>query len=113
MLCTNRPGAIDPAIRRRAAAAFSFGRPDDGHRHAMFAELFADAGFGPADLTKIVAATGPTPDRPYGYAYSDIVNRLVPAAILAAYPDRALTPAIVLEQIELHPPTKPFDEQAG
>jgi AAA+ superfamily predicted ATPase len=111
VLCTNRPGAIDPAIRRRAAASFTFGRPDDSHRRAMLTELFADAGFQLADIKKLVASTGPTVDRPYGYAYSDIVNRLVPAAVLAAYPDRALTPSIVLEQMELHPPTRPFDEQ--
>jgi len=110
-LCTNRSGAIDPAVRRRAAAAFSFGRPDDSHRHAMLTDLFADAGFGPSEIRRLVAATGPTAERPYGYAYSDIVNRLVPAAVLAAYPDRALTSSVVLEQVELHPPTKPFGEQ--
>lgn len=111
VLCTNRPGAIDPAVRRRAAASFTFGRPDDRQRQAMLTELFSDAGFTSSDITKLVDATGPTADRPYGYAYSDIINRLVPAAILAAYPDRRLTAAVLLDQIPLHPPTMPFGEE--
>jgi AAA+ superfamily predicted ATPase len=111
VLCTNRPDAIDPAVRRRAAASFSFGRPDDAERQAMLTELFAEVKFSPADIKKLVAATGPTTDRLYGYAYSDIVNRLVPAAVLAAYPDRPVTAAVVLDQITRHAPTKPFGEQ--
>jgi AAA+ superfamily predicted ATPase len=112
VLCTNRADAIDPAVRRRAAAAFAFGRPDDAQRHAMLTELFAEATFSATDIDKLVAATGPTAGRPYGYAYSDIVNRLVPAAILAAYPDRPVTAAVVLDQITRHAPTKPFGEPA-
>jgi AAA+ superfamily predicted ATPase len=111
VLCTNRADAIDPAVRRRAAASFQFGRPDDGQRQAMLTELFAEAKFSAADIENLVAATGPTAERPYGYAYSDIVNRLVPAAILAAYPDGPLTAAVVLDQITRHAPTKPFGEQ--
>ena len=111
VLCTNRADAIDPAVRRRAAASFQFGRPDNSQRQAMLAELFAEARFSEAEIRKLVAATGPTPDRPYGYTHSDIVNRLVPAAILAAYPDRPLTGAVVLDQITRHAPTKPFHEQ--
>ena len=111
VLCTNRSGAIDPAVRRRAAASFRFGRPDERQREAMLTELFADASFHPAEIDELVAATGPTAERRYGYAYSDIVNRLMPAAILAAYPDEPLSAAIVLDQVDRHPPTKPFDEQ--
>lgn len=110
VLCTNRPEALDPAIRRRAAAEFRFGRPDTAQRRMLLADMFADAGFQPSDLQKIAAATGDTKDRAYGYAYSDIVHRLTPAAVLAAYPDRPLTPDIVLEQIPGHPPTPPFHE---
>lgn len=110
VMCTNRADAIDPAVRRRAAASFQFARPDDAQRHAMFTDLFAEAKFSPADIKKLVTATGPTPDRSYGYAFSDIVNRLVPAAILAAYPDRPLTAAVFLDQIARHGPTKPFGE---
>jgi AAA+ superfamily predicted ATPase len=111
VLCTNRADAIDPAVRRRAAASFPFGRPDDAQRQAMLTELFAEAKFSQADIKKLAVATGPTAVRPYGYAYSDIVNRLVPAAVLAAYPDRPLTAAIVLDQITHQAPTKPFGEQ--
>lgn len=111
VLCTNRADAIDPAVRRRAAASFQFGRPADAQRQVMFTELFAEARFSAADIKKLVTATGPTAERPYGYAYSDIVTRLVPAATLAAYPGRPLTAAVVLDQITRHAPTKPFGEQ--
>ncbi len=111
VLCTNRANAIDPAVRRRAAASFQFSRPDDAQRQAMLTELFGEAKVSSADIKKLVAATGPTAERPYGYAYSDIVNRLVPGAILAAYPDRPLTGAVVLDQITRQAPTKPFGEQ--
>lgn len=112
VLCTNRPGAIDPAVRRRAAAEFYFGRPNDEQRRVLLSDLLTDARFKPADIEQIVSATGPTADRDYGYAYSDIVDRLVPAAVLAAYPDRPLNLDIVLDQIMRHPPTKPFSHQA-
>lgn len=112
VLCTNRPGAIDPAIIRRAAAQFPFTRPNDDQRRALLTPLLSDADFRPADIDRIVAATGPNKDRVYGYAYSDIVNRLIPASILAAYPDRQLTPTIVLDQVERNPPTKPFSERS-
>jgi AAA+ superfamily predicted ATPase len=112
VLCTNRPGALDPAVRRRAAAEFSFGRPGHEQRRLLLSELITGAGFQPSDIDQIVSATGPTTGRCYGYAYSDLVDRLIPAAVLAAYPDRPLTPEIVLDQVRRHPPTKPFTDQA-
>ena len=111
VLCTNRPGALDPAVRRRAAAEFTFGRPGDTQRRALLSGLLGGTGFQSSDIEQIVSATGPTADRPYGYAYSDLVDRLIPAAVLAAYPDRPLTPDIVFDQVRRHPPTKPFTDQ--
>src|ERR1700735_5768023 len=35
VMCTNRLDALDPAIRRRAAATFTFTRPDEQQRHAF------------------------------------------------------------------------------
>lgn len=111
VLCTNRPGAIDPGVRRRAAAEFTFGRPSDEQRRALLTELLQGTGISPAGIEQIVAATGPATERAYGYAYSDITDQLIPAAILAAYPDRSLTADLVLDQARLHPPTAPFADQ--
>src|SRR6185437_11897499 len=98
------------AVRRRAAAEFTFGRPGDTQRRQLLTELLSGLALQPTDIDRLVSATGSTADRPYGYAYSDLVDRLVPAAVLAAYPDRPLTADIVLEQVRRHPPTKPFTD---
>ena len=41
-----------------------------------------------------------------------VAQRIPEPEILAAYPDRPLTPDIVLDQVRRHPPTKPFTDQA-
>lgn len=112
VLCTNRSGALDPAIRRRAAAEFHFARPTEQQRHALLGPLLHDAGFTTGDIELVVAATGSVEGRPYGYAYSDLVDRLIPATILAAYPHQPVTVDIMLEQVRRNPPTKPFTEHA-
>src|SRR5258705_6280940 len=35
IMCTNRLGALDPAVRRRAAEILEFTRPDDARRKAL------------------------------------------------------------------------------
>lgn len=113
VLCTNRPEAIDPAVRRRAAAVFLLRRPDDAQRDALLCDLLKDI---PADkkaVAKLVLATGPTEARSYGYTYSDIRQRLIPEAVLDAMRndvpltlDRVLAKALALE------PTRPFEGAA-
>jgi len=39
---TNRPDALDPAVRRRAALRLSFRRPSDEVRIEMFRQSLAD-----------------------------------------------------------------------
>jgi len=87
VLCTNRQGALDPAIMRRAAATFLFGRPDDSQLRAVLKAALDGLGIEPAMIDRLVAATGPDGER-VGYTYSDLTQRLVPAAVLDAYPDR-------------------------
>jgi SpoVK/Ycf46/Vps4 family AAA+-type ATPase len=112
VLCTNRLDAIDPAVRRRAADEFEFERPDLAQREAVFSASFAGSGIGPAEITEIARQTGDEGGRGYGYTYSDLRMRLIPAAILAAYPDSPLSAKLVLDQVASHPPTQPFG-QAG
>jgi SpoVK/Ycf46/Vps4 family AAA+-type ATPase len=107
VLATNRLQAIDPAIRRRAAATFQFDRPDDVQRASALENLLDGIGLSRDDLEALVKATGPL-DGHYGYTYSDLYQRLVPAAVLAAYPDRRLDGDLLLEIAASIEPSPPF-----
>jgi AAA+ superfamily predicted ATPase len=108
VLCTNRLAAIDPAVRRRAAAEFEFERPSRAQREAVISAALAGCDITREEITEIAEQTGEVGGRDYGYTYSDLRMRLIPAAILAAYPDQKLTAALIFDQIATHPPTPPF-----
>jgi AAA+ superfamily predicted ATPase len=110
-LATNRLQAIDPAVRRRAAATFRFERPDDTQREAALARLIQGVALSTEEIRGLVKATGAIDGRPYGYTYSDLYQRLVPAAVLAAYPDRPLTGDLLLQAAASIEPTPPFVEE--
>lgn len=110
IMCTNRVGVLDPAIRRRAAAEFDFARPDDAQRAAVFSALFEGVDLSPRDIARLVQLTGPN-GHGYGHTYSDLVDRILAATCLAAYPDRPITAEIIAEQILTCPPTPPFTAQ--
>lgn len=110
VLATNRLDAIDPAVRRRAAATFRFDRPNDMQRRDALTALLRGVQLSEADLGRLVKATGPTNGRAYGFTYSDLYQRLVPSAVLAAYPERALTRELLLDTASTIAPTPPFAE---
>ena len=110
IMCTNRADALDPAIRRRAAAEFDFARPDDAQRAAVLTSIFDGVGLRAAQIAALVELTGPN-GRGYGYTYSDLVDRVLAATCLAAYPDRPITGDLIAEQIRANPPTRPFTER--
>jgi AAA+ superfamily predicted ATPase len=109
VLCTNRAGALDPAIMRRAAATFTFDRPTDEQRHDVLRNALHGIDLMPTTITRLVALTGPGPDRP-GHTYSDLTQRLIPAAVLRAFPDDALTDEILLDVARQLPPSPVFQE---
>jgi AAA+ superfamily predicted ATPase len=109
IMCTNRVEALDPAIRRRAAAEFEFTRPGDAQRAAVLTAIFDGVGLTDRQIDQLVHLTGPN-GRGYGYTYSDLVDRILAAACLAAYPDRPITAELIAEQIHANPPTRPFSE---
>jgi len=111
VLATNRLQAIDPAVRRRAAATFQFDRPNDIQRASALANLLEGAGLAEDELEALAKATGPLDGRLYGYTYSDLYQRLVPAAVLAAYPDRCLDGDLLLEIATSMEPSPPFTEE--
>lgn len=108
VMCTNRLGAIDPAVRRRAAAEFEFQRPDHGQRAAVLTAALAGTGIEAAGIEELAERTGAPESLDYGYTYSDLINRVIPAAVLAAFPDRSLTVEIVADAVDNNPPTPPF-----
>jgi AAA+ superfamily predicted ATPase len=110
VMCTNRLAALDPAVKRRAAAIFEFGRPNADQRRQVLASALA--GFGLADDTidKLVLATGERGDGCLGFTYSDLTQRLVPSAILAAFPDEPITADLLLTVAEDLGPTPAFKD---
>jgi AAA+ superfamily predicted ATPase len=109
IMCTNRADALDPAIRRRAAAEFDFVRPNDSQRAAVLMAIFDGVGLSETNIDELVRLTGPD-GRGYGYTYSDLVDRVLAATCLAAYPDRPITADLIAEQIRANTPTRPFAE---
>ncbi len=108
LMCTNRLNALDPAVRRRAADILIFERPDADQRHEVLSRRLGSAGFSKADLQALVAATGELPKRAYGFTYSDITQRLLPAIVLDAYPDGPIKPLRAIELARSILPTPPF-----
>lgn len=110
VMCTNRLEALDPAVRRRAAVTFTFNRPNEAQRAAFLKPVLEELGFNPHQIHSLVAATGATHGRSYGYTYSDLAQRLLPGLLLAAYPSSPITFDLAKEVVERHPPTPPFRE---
>lgn len=108
LMCTNRLNALDPAVRRRAADILIFERPDATQRHEVLSRRLGSAGFGKTDLQALVTATGEQPKRAYGFTYSDITQRLLPAIVLDAYPDGPIRPSRAIELARSIAPTPPF-----
>lgn len=110
IMCTNRADALDPAIRRRAAAEFDFTRPNDAQRAAVLTAIFDGVDLNAQQIAELVKLTGPN-GGDYGHTYSDLVDRILASTCLAAYPDRPITADLITEQIRANPPTRPFNER--
>lgn len=108
LMCTNRLNALDPAVRRRAADILVFERPSAAQRLEVFSRRLGNAGLSAAGLQALVAATGERENREFGFTYSDITQRLLPAIVLDAYPDGPINQARAIELANLIFPTPPF-----
>jgi AAA+ superfamily predicted ATPase len=89
-LCTNRAGALDPAIVRRAARVEQFDRPNDREREELFRLDLHGLNIGNDTIRELVRLTGPSDGR-LGFTFSDLRSRLLPEAICRAFPTRAIT----------------------
>jgi SpoVK/Ycf46/Vps4 family AAA+-type ATPase len=110
IMCTNRLSALDPAVKRRAADILLFHRPDDAQRRALLRDPLSELGFSAAQIDQIVVATGTRRDRAYGFTFSDLTQRLLPAIVLDAYPSKSVQPARAAEIAATIVPTPPFQE---
>ncbi|KAA6459587.1 AAA family ATPase [Acidobacteria bacterium AB60] len=110
IMCTNRLGALDPAVKRRAADILEFTRPDDDQRRAVLKGALHEAGFSAHDIDALVAATGPTVKHSYGFTFSDLTQRLLPAIVLDAYPDTAMSAKRAVQIAKQIHATSPFKE---
>jgi AAA+ superfamily predicted ATPase len=110
LMCTNRLNALDPAVRRRAADILTFHRPDDAMRRDILSLRLCPVGFTADQVETLVRLTGPMNGREYGFTFSDLLQRLIPAIVLDAYPDSAISSARALELAGRVEPTPPFEE---
>ena len=112
VLCTNRLSAIDPAVQRRAAEIFEFRRPDEGQRQAVMETPLAEAGLSPREIERLVQMTGPKSHTEVGFTFSDLTQRLLPALVLDAYPDRAISFTRAEELVAEMRPTQQFRDES-
>lgn len=113
IMCTNRLSALDPAVRRRAADVMIFARPTDAQRQAVLGGALAHLGFTSSQIGAMVAATGPQNGREYGFTFSDLTQRLLPAIVLDAYPAKPIVPTRALEIARAMAPTPPFQDRSS
>ena len=108
IMCTNRLGALDPAVQRRAADILTFTRPDSEQRDSLLAPHLRHLSLTEAQIAAVVDATGPRQHEDHGFTFSDLTQRLLPAIVLDAYPDRAVSPDRAIEIARSMVPTAPF-----
>lgn len=107
VMCTNRLGAIDPAIHRRAALSLEFGRPNREQRIALLSSLLGPA-LTQTEYEKLADATGENEHRPYPYTFSDLRNRVLPVLLTRGLAEGPLTIDMALDAVETVAPTAPF-----
>jgi SpoVK/Ycf46/Vps4 family AAA+-type ATPase len=114
-LSTNRLKAVDPAVTRRAAQVVPFQRPDERERRELLAADLSGIDLTEGELDRLVEATGASPGagRAYGFTFSDLRTRLLPAAVLEAFPDAPLTFEALMNAARSTHATPPFDSEAA
>ena len=106
VMCTNRHGSLDPAILRRTAIGHEFKRPNAEQREALLRGEFGGT-FTDGQYAELARLTGPA-NGGCGHTFSDITQRIVPNAILEAFPGRPVSFDCVASVIKDTKPTPPF-----
>jgi len=108
VMCTNRLGSIDPAIRRRSSLLLEFRRPNATQRDQLLRRYLEGVGFRDADFKKLVDVTGNHSDTGIGYTYSDFTERFLPSLVINSIPNTRLTIKSALEFVSSIMPTPQF-----
>ena len=111
ILCTNRSTALDPAIKRRAAEILSFSRPNKEQRLHVLNQSLAGLNLSETAIAELADATGANGENKYGFTYSDLTQRLIPALVFNAYPDRSINQQNILKIAKMVVPTPPFNDK--
>jgi AAA+ superfamily predicted ATPase len=109
LLATNRVGALDPAVRRRAAEIIMFGRPGDEQRRSLLEQTFGPV-LSKSQIDSLVLATGPSSGS-VGFTYSDLTQRFLPALLIAAFPDARVSYDLALEVLNTVSATPAFQDE--
>lgn len=96
---------------RRSAATFTFTRPNEVQRRVVLIDALAGMNIRRETIDKLVALTGPEAGRP-GFTFSDLTQRMVPAAVLHAFPDGPVTDDLLLTCAADLEPTPVFSGNA-
>lgn len=113
VMCTNRDGALDPAVLRRAAAIFRFARPNDAQRRQLLESGLAGTGIGGDDLDELGRLTGARDGRAYGCTFSDLRQRFLVEAVLDSLDRGPLRGKRLVALAAEFVPTPPFGEADG
>lgn len=113
VMCTNRDGALDPAVLRRAAAIFRFARPNDAQRRLLLEATLAGTGISGDDLDELVRLTGPRDGRAYGCTFSDLRQRFLVEAVLDSLDRGPLRGERLVALAAEFVPTPPFGDADG
>jgi AAA+ superfamily predicted ATPase len=88
-LCTNRAGALDPAVVRRAARTELFNRPTEQEREELLRMDLDGLNVSDGVIRELVRLTGPH-NGSAGFTFSDLRSKLLPEALCRAFPTRAM-----------------------
>lgn len=108
---TNRPEALDPAVRRRAALNLRFERPGDQIRSQIILASVPELALTGKQAAELVRLTGEGDQKNGGVPFtaSDLTDRLLPGALRAAFSEqRALCPEDLLVQARMLIATPPM-----
>lgn len=111
---TNRPEALDSAIRRRAALDLHFARPTPEIREAIIRSSIPELEISRSEMTTLLKITGEEDEHNAGIGYtsSDLTDRLLPAALREAFAhDRPLIVKDLIESAKQIAATPQFGEE--
>jgi hypothetical protein len=73
----------------------------------------ADLGLDGEAIDKIASMCVPYDGIEYGYTYSDLTQRVLPAILLSAFPDKEISLETISGVVKATLPTAPFNERLG